>query len=308
MASNPTPRALDELIAAGEDLCDGLTEHAVAINVKQNTFAATRADLDALLAARNATQAADGAKPDAYTQLRTAESNAKGFLARAIKLFSITLGDQWSDAWLATGLPDHKVGIPGTQDARFAATGSIRAYLAANPSMENADPNVNVTAALGDTLYEAFSDKRHAVDNAVSACADAHRTLDEKKLKFSERYRATIEELDKLLSDDDPKWYDFGLHRPSDPSVPGVPSNVHATPLSGGHVLVVLAGARRANSFDYYKKVIGTDAAPVKVTNSPATQYTIDNLPAGSTVEITVTGVNAGGEGRPSTPVTVVVA
>ena len=34
MASNPTPDRVDELIAAGEDLCDGLHTHAVAITVK----------------------------------------------------------------------------------------------------------------------------------------------------------------------------------------------------------------------------------------------------------------------------------
>jgi len=54
MASNPTPLPIDELIAAGEDLCDGLNQHAVALGVTQNTFAKTRADLDALLAAVNA--------------------------------------------------------------------------------------------------------------------------------------------------------------------------------------------------------------------------------------------------------------
>jgi hypothetical protein len=96
MASNPTPTRLDELLAGGEDLCDGLTQHAVAIGVKQNTLALTRADLDALIATQNALVAAEGAQPAAYTTLRVADSNAKGFIARAIKVLSISLGNAWS--------------------------------------------------------------------------------------------------------------------------------------------------------------------------------------------------------------------
>lgn len=305
MASNPTPRSLNELIAAGEDLCDGLNQHAVAIGIKQNTFAAARANLDTLIFKRNDVLAADGAQPAAYAALRTADSNCKGFIARAIKVLSITLGNQWSDLWLATGLPDNTVGVPNTQDARFSALGAMRAYLAANPAMENAP--ANVTAALADTLYAAVSAARQAVGNALQASGVAHLALDAAKIAFRDRYRGTITELEQILSDDDSKWYDFGLSRPADPSQPGQPSNVHVTPLSGGRVLVQLDGARRANSFNYYKKVIGTDAAPVKVTNTEGTQFTIEGLPVGATVEFTVTGVNGTGEGQPSTPVSVTV-
>ena len=87
----------------------------------------------------------------------------------------------------------------------------------------------------------------------------------------------------------------------------GVPSNVAAAALGAGRVLVQIDFARRANSYNYYKKVAGTDAAPVKVINTQGTQHTVENLPAGATVELTVAGVNDAGEGVPSDPVSVVV-
>lgn len=65
-------------------------------------------------------------------------------------------------------------------------------------------------------------------------------------------------------------------------------------------VLVQVDGARRANSFNYYRKVVNVDAQPVKVTNTPGTQFTIESLPVGATVKITVTGVNDAGEGLAS--------
>ena len=71
--------------------------------------------------------------------------------------------------------------------------------------------------------------------------------------------------------------------------------------------VLLVDGARRANSFNYYKQVAGVDAAPVKGDNTPGTQFTFTGLPVGATVLFTVAGVNEAGEGQPSTPVPLVV-
>ena len=213
MASNPTPDPIDELIAAGEDMCDGLNQHAVALGITQNTFVKTRADLDALHTAVNEQSAAEGAQPAAYTALRTADSNGKGFIAAFIKIASITLGNDWSDDWLATGLPDNTVGVPTTQDKRFAALPGIKAYLTKNPTMEVSTPKVTVTAALADTLCTAISDARKGVNNALNLTKTKVMAKDDAETAFRKRYRGVIKELEDILADDDPKWYDFGLSR-----------------------------------------------------------------------------------------------
>ncbi len=314
MASNPTPTTLGELISAGEDMCDGLTQHAALIGIKQNTFAVTRAELDALIAAKAAVQAADGTQqPEAFAASRIADSNTKGFITRAIKVLSIGLGNEWSDAWLATGLPNNTVGVPRKQDDRFTALGGLKAYFAANPGKEVAA--LDVTAAIAETLYQALSTARQGAGNALKASGDAHKAIEEARAAFRERFRGVVTELEQLLEDDDARWYDFGLNRPNDPAQPGQPANVHCTVLGGGRVLVQIDGARRANSFNYYRQITalpdgtpGTpDAEPVKVINTEGTQHTIEALPAGATVEFTVTGVNDAGEGQPSAPVSVVV-
>ena len=66
-------------------------------------------------------------------------------------------------------------------------------------------------------------------------------------------------------------------------------------------MLVQTNGARRANSFNFYKKVTA-DAEPVKQLKTQSTQQTFENLFADATVEITVTGVNDAGEGPASEP------
>ncbi len=305
MASNPTPDPIGELIAAGEDLYDGLVQHAAAVGIKQNLPADFRADLDALIATQNTLAGAEGAEPAAYAVLRTADSNGKGFIARAIKVLSISLGNGWSAEWAATGLPDQTVGIPSTQDKRFTALNGLAAYFTANPGKENAP--LQVTAALATALHAAVSDARQGVGNALRLTKEKHIARDDARITFRTRFRGTINELEQKLSIEDPKWYDFGLNRPADPATPGQPSNVHATALGAGRVLIQIDGARRANSFNYYKQVMGVDVEPVKLLNTQGTQHTVENLPAGATVQITVTGVNDAGEGPVSEPVSVSV-
>ncbi len=308
MASNPTPDPLGELIASGEDLCDGLNQHAAALGITHNTFALSRADLDALIATQAALVASQGRQPAAYAALRTADSNGKGFIAAAIKVLSISLGDAWSDAWLPTGLPDNIVGIPSTQDARYAAVGGLKAYFTANPGMEVTATNITVTAAAADARYTAITAARKAVNNALKDAKEKLLARDSAREAFRKRYRNTVDEITALpLEAEDPRWYDFGLNRPADSAQPGQPANVHVSALGNGRVLVQVDGARRANSFNYYRQITGVDAAPVKLLNTPGTQQTIEGLPAGASVAFTVTGVNDAGEGQPSEAVGVVI-
>lgn len=306
MASNPTPDPIGELIAAGEDLCDGLQQHAASLGIAQNTFAIVRADLDALIAASAAHDQAQGAQPAAYSALRTADSNAKGFIAKAVGVLKNYLGTQWSDAWLATGLPDNSLAVPGTQDKRFTALGGLKAYFTANTAHENAP--LGVTAAAATTLHTAVSNARAGVNNALAFTAGKYSVFLAARDAFRKRFRGTIGELEQLLGEEDARWYDFGLNRPADPATPGAPFNVAATALGGGRVLIQIDGARRANSFNYYRQIAGTDAEPVKIINTEGTQHTAEGLPAGAAVAITVRGVNDAGEGPASEAVQVVVS
>lgn len=309
MASNPTPDRYDELIAAGEDLADGLHQHEVAIQITQHyTEAIVRAALAALITAKKEFTKAEGLQGPAYTALRTADSNGKGFIAAAINSFKPTLGTDWTDKWVPTNLPDNTVGIPRTQDKRFAALGGLRDYLTDNPDMEVSTPKLTITAARAGLLYDAVSNARNGVTNALSNSAAKKAILDAALAAFRKLFRDTVDEIGKRIEPDDPRWYDFGLNRPADGDQPDIPFNVIVTPTGGGRLLIQIDGARRANSFNYYKKIVGTDAEPVKVTNTEGTQYTIENLPVGATVEVTVTGVNDAGEGNPSDPISVVVA
>jgi hypothetical protein len=148
---------------------------------------------------------------------------------------------------------------------------------------------------------------RLGVSNALSFSKSKLMARDDAKDAFRQRFRGAIGELEQLLEDDDPKWYDFGLSRPSDPATPGEVIDLQASPIGGGKILAQVAGSRRSNSFNFYKQVVGTDLEPVKVANTEGTQQTIEGLTAGATVKVTVAGVNDAGEGPMSDAVSVVV-
>ena len=307
MANNPTPTIVSDLITSGEGLCTGLDADGAAVGIKQNTGALARPELDTLKAAQGAFTDAETATTNTYAGLHSADAAASTFIGTAVHIFSVTLGNTWSDAWLATGLPDNSLGVPRTQDKRYAALGKLNIYLTNHPDMEISTPKITVTAALADTLYKAITTTRKAVADANTATTDAKTARDAAVPAFSERYSATVQELGHLLSDTDARWYKFDLNRPADPAQPEAPAGVTATPLGGGRVLLATTGARRANSFDFYCQIIGTDPAPVKLVNTDGTQYTAQLLPVGKTASFTVTGVNNAGEGQASAPVSVIV-
>ncbi len=307
MASNPTPEKRSKLIAASEDMADGMHQHEVAIGLEKNTEAKFRPKLEALKAGDDLFKASLTAQVAPRTAEKLADSNVKGFIASFIKTASDTLGNDWSDAWIGTGLPDNTVGIPGTKDARFTCIGTLKTYLTANPDMEVSTPKITVTAAKAALLHTALSDARNGVAAALRDSAAKEIIRDSAEAALRTSYRSAVNEIGEQLDDDDPKWYDFGLSRPSDPEQPEVPENVTATAQGGGDVLVKTDGALRASSYNYYKKVVGVDAEPVKVKHTDGEQFTIEDLPAGATVEITVAGVNDAGEGQPSAPVVVTV-
>lgn len=308
MASNPTPKKNADLIAAMEDLCDGLHQHDAALGITKNSEAVTRPKLQALILGENNFKAAESAQPATYVAERIADSNVKGFIASFIKTASDTLGNSWSDAWVATGLPDNAVAIPRTKNARFTCIGTMKQYLTDNPDMEVSTPKITVTAAKATQLHTALSGARNGVSNAQTHTADMKLIRDTAEDVVRKAYRSAVNEIGDELEDDDPKWYDFGLSRPIDPSQPDVPDNVTVELIAGGKAVVRTDGARRAHSFDYYKQVVGVDAEPVKVLNTAAEELLIENLPVGATVKFTVSGVNDAGEGQPCDPISVVIA
>ena len=192
MASNATPTAVKDLIPSGEDLCKGIKDFGVAVNLKQNTFTPARAELDALIATEGNFTGAEGEEPAAYTALHSADDVGSKFISTAVKVLSITLGNSWSDVWLATGLPDNCVGLPRTQDSRYAALGGLNTYFTSHPDMEVNTPRIIVTAVLAKSCYDTITATRGGVKDATKKTADKKILRDAAMETFRQRYSGTV--------------------------------------------------------------------------------------------------------------------
>ena len=112
-----------------------------------------------------------------------------------------------------------------------------------------------------------------------------------------------------LLDDDDPRWYAFGFERPSDPETGNVPENLVVAPgaAGSGRIFVDWDDARRAEK---YRATVNNTANPRVVLETKIveeSEATLDGLPAGTSILVTVTTLNDAGESQPSEPASGIV-
>jgi hypothetical protein len=294
MASNTLPAKRDRLFALGDDMCDGLTQHEVAIGIKQNNEAVLRPALAAARAAESTFGQCQVAKKAASAVLTAADAAAKTFIVNSRKRLSKFFGEAASMEWEAAGWAAGTTGIPTTQDERFALIESLRAHYAANAAHESVD--MEVTAALALAAHTAVSNARATVGQKVTENGQAKAARDNAEANLRRRMTGLITELETLISDDDPRWHAFGLNRPADAETPEAPSFTTVVPGPNSTLLVDWDDALRADRWRVWIKVAGVDndfRAAITVTESDAT---LTGLPVGASVEVRVTSVNEAGE------------
>ncbi len=307
MAANPIPDSPLQLFALAEDAADGAKDHGAAINLKQNTEAAIRADLAAARASESAYATAKGAKDTFNTNLRIADSNGRAFIKAASALFSQTLSESWTAAWEPTGFPNQSTAVPSTQDERFTLLGSLKKYFTDNPTAEVNTPKLVITAAKADTLFNALSDARKAVNDGNTDSGTKRDTRDVAVGKLKDRIRGLIGELDQLIDDLSPLWDAFGLNAPGASAVPDAPEALVITPSVGHELYADWADARRATRYRVWKQVVGVDANFIAFATVTDSDATLAGLPVGKSVKIRITAANDAGESAPGAEVQVVV-
>ena len=303
MASNSIPQGYDALVSLAEDAADGAHQNGAAITLAHNTEAKIRADLAVLIGdasavppvpgAQNVYNAAKAAKTTASSLLRTAESNARAFTATTTDVLKQFLGRQWNSAWAEAGFRSGSLAIP---DDPLPLLGEFRAYLAKHPAQEVVV--LNVTAAACAAQVTALSEARSSVNLATVTLGQAKQAYDAAQRNLSKRMSGLLAELALLLTKEDPLWYAFGFDRPTDGQQPGMVQHMVLTAGGPGMVLVHWDDARRADRYRVLRQVAGIDTTPMLVSGTVHDcEVTLQGLPSGSDVKITVHGVNSAGAG-----------
>jgi len=316
---NTIPDAYDPVIQLLEDTADGAQTHGVAVGLVHNNEAALRANLTALVgtpagpgnvppavpglkALWNTAQANKSTKTAA---LRTAQSNGR-FLARTcIRSLMPVLGEDWNSAWQDAGFTGGSLAVPTNP---LPMLQQLRAYYAANPTRETANVNgIACTAAACETAAQAISTAQSNSNQSNSDAGEAHKNFLAGLKAARTRLTNLRDELAQLMPDDDERWYAFGFDKPSDSSSPETPENLVVTVGAPGSrtLLCDWDDARRADNYRLRAKVKSTGAQVFSelVADSQGI-ITLPAQPAGTELDITVTGHNAVGESAPTAAVT----
>jgi hypothetical protein len=305
MASNRLPDKRDRLFALGDDMCDGLHQYEVAIDIKQNTEAVVRPALAAARAAEAAYGESQVAKKAANAVLTAADNAGRVFITNARKRLSKFFGESYSTEWGAAGWPNNSVGMPSTQDDRFNLLSSLKTYFTGHPAHESAD--MDATAALADAAYAAISNARAALALKVTESGNAKKARDTAEANLRKRMVGVIGELETLLSADDARWHAFGLSRPADEETPESPGFTTVVPGLPGTLLVDWDDALRADHYRVWILIVGTDAEFHAVDSPYDSDATLGGLTTGTTVKVRVTSVNGAGESVPGPEVQAIV-
>jgi hypothetical protein len=300
--SNELPDSFTPLIDLAADMIDGATEHP-EVEIKQWTAAQLTLLRDAAIAKKAAHKTAVKAEEAVTGARKTANSNAKGFIATAQRMLVDDLGTKPNTEWEDAGWPSGTIAAPGTIEGRKKLFDKLVPWLNANPGKEV--PNKQFTYAAGSAILTALGS---ALNDLPKKVGDRVKALGadvtaEKALRKG--MSGLSGELGSLLDDDAPEWYYFGLVPPANPEPPAPAENLAAHAAGPTTIVAGCDRSPRGQKYIFLRQIVGTDAAPVALPAMHDPAITIENLPAGATVKISVQATNGAGKSAVTGPVAV---
>ncbi|MDB6029486.1 MAG: hypothetical protein JWM68_5709 [Verrucomicrobiales bacterium] len=234
--------------------------------------------------------------------MNVARQQARELMFVIREILKPILGAEYSELWNALGLFG-SLEIPQNIDELILLLESVVAYLTANPSVGAAR---NLTAADAQAALDALKDARKAVIDQEDAMTNLLTIRDQKFAAVRKGLRGILHELEDILDPLDPRWKAFGFNMPGADEMPEVVTNVTAILIGPNAAAMKWGASARAGYYRVWRRVIGLDAEPVAVGSPADLDFTLENLPAASTIEIYISAVNNGGESALSEKITIV--
>ena len=300
---NVKPTKVSDLLTSCQDLAIGAGQVGDAIGIKQNTQTAIQAAIAALQNDRESYEAAKVVLDQRRQVVFITTKAARQALTIAREILKLTKGNQHSPAWDVTGFT-RSLEIPTSPADVQDRLQIMHGFFVANPTMENAP--LDVTATRFQTLFNDMSTARGAVHTQEMTVESLLAVRNATAQALGARWRSTVNELGFLLTPLDARWSAFGLNKPGAKHIPDVPGEVTAVLVGPGAASVKWVAAPRAEHYRVWRKVNGVDQDLIAVGSPTDANFTIEGLPANSTILIGISAVNNGGESQVSQLVTIV--
>ncbi len=277
------PQNQNGVLAFALALYKGAVEHGITIGLFHITATIMLALRTAAVNARDLCEAGKLELSNRRNVLNEAFEAGLDFAALARDILKPTFGKQHNARWAITGFVD-SLQMPESIEDLLMLLETLKNFFTANPTLEMG----TVTAAQAQLMFDALS-------NANAALASQRTVLNnlllEKDAKFgalTQGARNMINELATLMGSMDPRWLAFGLNKPGADETPEIPTNLSAILIGPTAAATKWDGSARAEYYRVWMKVHGSTADYVVVGSPADLDFTLENLPAGSAVDIAV--------------------
>ncbi|MDB6024511.1 MAG: hypothetical protein JWM68_734 [Verrucomicrobiales bacterium] len=278
-------------------------EKGAGIPLLHNTAPNIGIDADALTTTCNNHDAGKVVLADFRAVLATIVFTVRAFLTLGRDLLKPILGSEYSQAFDVLGLVG-SIAIPRTSEQLLMVLQKFKAFFLAHPELE--DESRNITAAQAQVLYDQLIAAQFNVNLQVMTVQTQMELRDEAADTMRKRIRGLFNEMAQFLNPMDARWMAFGFNRPGAQQIPDVVEGLIAVLIGPGTSALKWKAPARAEYYRVWVRVVGVDAEPVAVGSPADLDFTLENLPANATVEISVSAVNSGGESALSEKVTIV--
>jgi hypothetical protein len=297
----PVATTINGAITIIEQLADGVGTYP-ALNVTHNTKPILLTKRQEAIEARNNYELSKQSLRVVRDALEQTRLDSRGMLMLSRDILKPNFGDEFNINWTMLGF-EGSLATPLSVDDLAIQMEAVVNFFTANPELEVVTKNV--TAAQASTLHAALVAGRKAVNDKETAVAE---TLAARNVKFGEmqrRIRFTIDELSGILDPLDPRWKAFGLNIPGAEQTPDVPFNIRFILTGSNTAAVKWDVAPRADYYRVWTRIHGSTDEYVAVGSPADLDFTIENLPAATAIDIVVTAVNSGGQSAFSQVVTI---
>ena len=287
---------------AAELIIGGINELGTTITFHYNAKDDIAEELTNMIMADNGHEQAKQVKANRRTALDETVKLSQKKIRVVRDLLKLVFGYEFSELWTLLGFKNG-LGMPTDIEEIKAILKAMALYFTNNPTQEMA--TLGATAAQVQAILDALLAAQQAF---VSQDTTVKELMDSRDAKFEivrKRIGAVYRELGNHLDPLDRRWSRFGFNMPGADETPEQVTGVKVTLIGPTAAAVKWDASVRASFYRVSIKVHGTEGDYISVGTPGDLDFTIENLPANTAVDIVVTAVNNGGESPVSEVITI---
>ncbi|MBA4149956.1 MAG: fibronectin type III domain-containing protein [Verrucomicrobia bacterium] len=291
-----------DLLELGIEAADGLDGLGVALEVTPDIGTGIRTAAANLTAARNGAQLGRGSLRNSQASVQAKMAAGRHFATLVRELLKPHVGNGYSQAWDVVGFVG-TLAMPGSTAKMQLLLSTIKTFLTDNPTRENGP--LLVTAAQADLLHTQLQAAVTTLNAQQTTAAGLRLARKDNRNLLRLRLWALVAILKSKMGALDDRWVTFGFNKPGAQEKPAVPVGLTAVLIGETSVSFKWPPAARADQYRIWARVVGVDAVLGSVALRGDLDFTLEQLPRNSVVEVALSALNNGGESAKSTILTV---